>query len=100
MSQYAKKMAFLLKNLRQTRGNPCLSYDGINFVNTQHKCPLSSPHPSLPPLVSKVSTTDSNELTERQQRVYEVIREKINSRGYGPTVREIGEILTFLLRME
>ncbi len=40
-----------------------------------------------------MSTTDSNELTERQQRVYEVIREKINSRGYGPTVREIGEIL-------
>ncbi len=30
-------------------------------------------------------------LTDRQQRVYEFIREKIRHRGYGPTVREIGE---------
>jgi len=30
-------------------------------------------------------------LTERQQRVYEFIRGKIRNRGYGPTVREIGE---------
>jgi repressor LexA len=29
-------------------------------------------------------------LTERQQAVYQFIREKIRSRGYGPTVREIG----------
>jgi len=29
-------------------------------------------------------------LTERQQAVYRFIREKIRSRGYGPTVREIG----------
>jgi repressor LexA len=28
--------------------------------------------------------------TERQQAVYEFIREKIRHRGYGPTVREIG----------
>ncbi len=28
-------------------------------------------------------------LTARQQKVYELIREKIRSRGYGPTVREI-----------
>jgi repressor LexA len=32
-----------------------------------------------------------DQLTERQQRVYAFIREKIHSRGYGPTVREIGE---------
>ena len=32
-------------------------------------------------------------LTERQQAVYDFIREKILKRGYGPTVREIGEIL-------
>lgn len=32
-------------------------------------------------------------LTDRQQRVYEFIREKIVNRGYGPTVREIGEHL-------
>jgi repressor LexA len=30
-------------------------------------------------------------LTERQQTVYEFIREKIRNRGYGPTVREIGD---------
>lgn len=33
----------------------------------------------------------SEHLTERQQAVYEFIREKIRHRGYGPTVREIGE---------
>jgi repressor LexA len=30
-------------------------------------------------------------LTKRQRRVYEFIRDKIRNRGYGPTVREIGE---------
>ncbi|HEY4759856.1 MAG TPA: transcriptional repressor LexA [Thermoguttaceae bacterium] len=30
-------------------------------------------------------------LTERQQAVYEFIRDKIRNRGYGPTVREIGQ---------
>jgi repressor LexA len=29
-------------------------------------------------------------LTQRQREVYEFVREKIRSRGYGPTVREIG----------
>jgi repressor LexA len=33
---------------------------------------------------------DMSQLTERQREVYEFIREKIDSRGYGPTVREIG----------
>ena len=32
-----------------------------------------------------------DQLTERQQGVYEFIREKIRTRGYGPTVREIGQ---------
>lgn len=31
------------------------------------------------------------QLTERQQNVYDMIRELIVGRGYGPTVREIGE---------
>jgi repressor LexA len=35
----------------------------------------------------------SRELTERQQRVFDYIRSKILNRGYGPTVREIGEHL-------
>jgi len=35
--------------------------------------------------------TSFEQLTERQRIVYEFIREKIRSRGYGPTVREIGE---------
>ncbi len=30
-------------------------------------------------------------LTKRQKHVYEFIRDKIRNRGYGPTVREIGE---------
>ncbi|MCU0962940.1 MAG: transcriptional repressor LexA [Pirellulaceae bacterium] len=32
-----------------------------------------------------------DQLTERQQQVYQFIHEKITQRGYGPTVREIGE---------
>lgn len=35
--------------------------------------------------------TDLDRLTERQREVYEFIREKIRGRGYGPTVREIGQ---------
>ncbi len=31
------------------------------------------------------------QLTKRQRAVYEFIRDKIQNRGYGPTVREIGE---------
>jgi repressor LexA len=30
-------------------------------------------------------------LTDRQREVYEFIRDKIKNRGYGPTVREIGD---------
>ncbi len=33
---------------------------------------------------------DFTELTDRQRDIYEFIREKLASRGYGPTVREIG----------
>ena len=32
-----------------------------------------------------------DKLTRRQKAVYEFIRNKIRTRGYGPTVREIGE---------
>jgi repressor LexA len=35
--------------------------------------------------------TDLHQLTKRQKVVYEFIRDKIVNRGYGPTVREIGE---------
>jgi repressor LexA len=34
--------------------------------------------------------TDFSTLTDRQREIYDFIREKIESRGYGPTVREIG----------
>lgn len=34
---------------------------------------------------------DFSQLTERQREIYEFIREKIEGRGYGPTVREIGD---------
>ena len=33
----------------------------------------------------------TTQLTDRQQNVYDMIRELIVKRGYGPTVREIGE---------
>jgi repressor LexA len=33
---------------------------------------------------------DFSHLTDRQRDIYEFIRDKIESRGYGPTVREIG----------
>lgn len=33
---------------------------------------------------------DFSQLTERQKEIYDFIRDKIESRGYGPTVREIG----------
>ncbi|CAN5862048.1 transcriptional repressor LexA [soil metagenome] len=34
---------------------------------------------------------DTESLTSRQREIYEFIRDKIQGRGYGPTVREIGE---------
>jgi repressor LexA len=34
---------------------------------------------------------DFSQLTARQREIYEFIRTKIENRGYGPTVREIGE---------
>jgi repressor LexA len=33
---------------------------------------------------------DMSTLTDRQREIYEFIRDKIETRGYGPTVREIG----------
>jgi repressor LexA len=35
--------------------------------------------------------SEFDQLTERQRFVYDFIRDKIVNRGYGPTVREIGE---------
>ncbi len=34
---------------------------------------------------------DFSQLTQKQHEIYDFIREKIEGRGYGPTVREIGE---------
>jgi repressor LexA len=34
---------------------------------------------------------DFSQLTERQREIYDFIRGKIENRGYGPTVREIGQ---------
>jgi repressor LexA len=33
---------------------------------------------------------DFSQLTDKQRKIYDFIRHKIESRGYGPTVREIG----------
>ena len=38
-----------------------------------------------------MSQSHLSHLTKRQKAVYEFIRDKIQNRGYGPTVREIGE---------
>lgn len=35
--------------------------------------------------------SEFDQLTERQRSVYDFVRDKIVNRGYGPTVREIGE---------
>lgn len=37
-----------------------------------------------------MSKPDLNQLTPRQKEIYDFIKEKISTRGYGPTVREIG----------
>ena len=34
---------------------------------------------------------DFSQLTDRQREIYDFIQEKIENRGYGPTVREIGQ---------
>src|SRR5207244_9964662 len=34
---------------------------------------------------------DFSQLTERQREIYDFIKDKIEGRGFGPTVREIGE---------
>ena len=39
---------------------------------------------------------DFSQLTERQREIYDFIKGKIEARGYGPTVREIG--LAFEIR--
>lgn len=36
-------------------------------------------------------TVETERLTKRQQEIYEFIRHKIQNRGFGPTVREIGK---------
>src|SRR5215210_4347156 len=38
-----------------------------------------------------MSSSFLDQLTKRQRLVYEFIKDKIRGRGYGPTVREIGE---------
>ncbi len=42
------------------------------------------------PLNGEEIMVDRNQLTKRQEAVYDFIRDKIHQRGYGPTVREIG----------
>src|SRR5712692_10204165 len=44
----------------------------------------------------RIVMPDFSSLTERQREIYDFIRDKIESRGYGPTVREIG--LAFEIR--
>ena len=53
--------------------------------------PRPSPLGSLLPLTAVPETDASETPTERQLEIYGFIREKIQSRGFGPTVREIGQ---------
>src|SRR6266446_6744821 len=46
--------------------------------------------PSKLNLAKGVVMPDFSQLTDRQKEIYHFIRKKIESRGYGPTVREIG----------
>src|SRR5438270_2181606 len=64
--------------------------------------PVPSPHhrprpardqPGPSVLSSELGATtmaDHDSLTERQREIYNFIKSKIEGRGYGPTVREIG----------
>src|SRR3954453_19744437 len=45
--------------------------------------------PTTPRVCSMSSLTD--QLTPRQASVFEFIKDRVQSRGYGPTVRDIGE---------
>src|SRR5262245_42836186 len=44
----------------------------------------------LPPTSGVIAMADLDTLTARQREIYSFIRSKIQGRGYGPTVREIG----------
>ncbi len=41
-------------------------------------------------MAKEEAVAEQQQLTERQREIYEFIQDKIESRGYGPTVREIG----------
>src|SRR5262245_46736184 len=71
------------------------SVDECRFVNatfTRHAGGRRAPPRSRPKSPDNRRTTmpDFSTLTERQREIYDFIKEKIESRGYGPTVREIG----------
>jgi repressor LexA len=55
-------------------------------------CSCAAATAVVPGLLSKETIVpDFSQLTERQREIYDFIRDKIESRGFGPTVREIGE---------
>jgi SOS-response transcriptional repressor LexA len=41
-------------------------------------------------MMSQATAPDLDVLTDKQRQIYEFVRAKIRDRGYGPTVREIG----------
>jgi repressor LexA len=43
------------------------------------------------PTMTELATPEMPALTERQKQIYDFIKDRIVNRGYGPTVREIGE---------
>src|SRR5262249_39357827 len=61
------------------------------FTLARRRCRLILGRRSTLQVAGGFSMPDFTQLTERQREIYDFIRDKIESRGYGPTVREIGE---------
>src|SRR5262249_18397503 len=60
------------------------------FTLARRRCRLILGRRSTLQVAGGFSMPDFSQLTERQREIYDFIRTKIESRGYGPTVREIG----------
>src|SRR5204863_5423382 len=71
---------------------PFFVYGRIIYLGSEYKG-VDYQEPLVPSIFLQWSQImpDFSQLTERQREIYEFIRERIERRGYGPTVREIGE---------
>jgi len=83
----SKRKATAPRPCRPPRGTS----KGRTTVRTKRRkvAPPSDHHPLSVRTTSEEDQSDGP--TERQLQIYNFIRDKIHSRGYGPTVREIGQ---------